>query len=358
MARAGARDEAAGRGQDHHLARSPRTFPEAGTYVFEVWAKGPSGSQLVDRQGGKTFDLSPAWTRYSYQFDMPTEGRRRFVLEARNLQGQSVWLDDLVVYRKDGRGDLEPVSLATGRPSTVTYADGICYINGKPTFMLGFVRSDPDVVKGTPFNLSVPLELPQSPMAYLDKCAKVRSMVLGQPHSRAPRSRPKSAVLFARKYRNHPALFSYYVCDEPNHSSPSAASEPPVLARATQLLHQADPRHLTQTGVIPWCSSGVYRYRDTVDILSADQYSVRGTRDNAELWLVYRANEALRRSATDGQVNIFIPLAPRNITHEENWAQAYMCVAAGAGGILWFPFEHALRQLGGFPGTRQGTAFH
>ncbi|MFC1715837.1 hypothetical protein ACFL6S_19365 [Candidatus Poribacteria bacterium] len=78
-----------------------------------------------------------------------------------------------------------------------------------------------------------------------------------------------------------------------------------------------------------------------MDILSADRYAIRGTRDNTELWTVHRANMAMKLSATDGQVNIFTPLARENITREENWAQAYMCVAAGAGGIMWFHFGGA-----------------
>jgi hypothetical protein len=50
---------------------------------------------------------------------------------------------------------------------------------------------------------------------------------------------------------------------------------------------------------------------------------------------------AMKTSATDGQVNLFTPLARADITREENWAQAYMCVAAGAGGIMWFHFPGA-----------------
>ncbi|MFC1715839.1 hypothetical protein ACFL6S_19375 [Candidatus Poribacteria bacterium] len=47
-----------------------RTFPESGTYVMEVWAKGPDGSQFVDYSGNMVFDLSPEWEKYSYEFQM------------------------------------------------------------------------------------------------------------------------------------------------------------------------------------------------------------------------------------------------------------------------------------------------
>ena len=318
-----------------------RTFPRAGTYVCEFWAKGPAGSKFIDHSGQKDFALTPQWKKYSYEFGMSAGGTRRFVLEVQNLQGKSAFLDDFVVYLKGAEGSLEPVSRARGKPTVVTYADGICYINGKPTFMLGFLRSNPEALRGTPFNFCAPSELLQPDMALLDKCAEYGLWTCVNLTATLRAVAPDNVVHFAEKYKNHPALFSYYLCDEPDHFSPSATSEAPVIARATQLLHEADPNHPTHCLVIPWCASNIYRYRDTVDILSADRYAVRGTKDNTELWTVYQANEAVRRSAADGQPNIFTPLAGRGITREENWGQAYMCVAAGAGGIMWFEFGGA-----------------
>lgn len=318
-----------------------RTFPRAGTYVMEFWAKGPAGAVFADHSGNQTFPLTPEWKKYSYEFSMSAGGTRRFVLEMQNLQGQSAWLDDLVVYLKGATGNLEPVSQAKGEPKVVTYADGVCYVNGKPTFILGFLRSDPDKLRGTPFNLCAPQELLQPTMEFLDQCAQYDLLTCVNLTATTRAVAPDNVLSFAEKYKNHPALFSYYLCDEPNHASPSACSEAPVMARATQLLHQADPNHLTHTLVIPWCSSAVYRFRDTVDILSGDTYVVRGTKDNAGLWGVYNSSEAFRRSATEGQPFIFTPMASATITREENWGQAYMCLAAGAGGIMWFEFDGA-----------------
>ena len=318
-----------------------RTFPRAGTYVTEFWSKGPTGCQFIDHSGGNTVELTPQWKKYTHEFRISAGGVRRFVLEVRNLQGQSVWLDDFVVYMKDEPDSLEPISTAKGLPSVVTHADGICYINDEPTFMLGFLRGDPEVLKGTPFNFCAPQELLQPEVGFLDKCAEYGLWTCVNLTATLRAVAPDNAVYFAEKYKDHPALFSYYLCDEPDHASPSATSEAPVLARATQLLHEADPNHPTQALVIPWCASNIYRYRDTVDILSADRYAVKGVKDNDELWTVYRANVAMRESAVDGEVNIFTPLARGDITREENWAQAYMCIAAGAGGIMWFHFDAA-----------------
>ena len=318
-----------------------RTFPRAGTYVCEFWAKGPAGSKFVDHSGSKTFQLTPQWKDYSYEFTMSAGGTRRFVLEVQNLQGKSAFLDDFVVYLKGGGGSLEPVSRARGKPSVVTYADGICYINGKATFMLGFLRSKPEALKGTPFNFCAPSELLQPDMALLDKCAEYGLYTSVNLTATLRAIAPDNAIYFAQKYKNHPALFSYYLCDEPDHASPSATSEAPVIARATQVLHEADPNHPTHALIIPWCASNIYRYRDTVDILSVDRYAVSGTKENDQLWTVYRAAMAVKLSGTEGQPNIFTPLAGRGITREENWGQAYMCIVAGAGGIMWFEFGGA-----------------
>ena len=318
-----------------------RTFPQDGTYVMEFWAKGPAGALFVDHSGQQNFPLTPEWKKYSYEFTMSAGTTRRFVLEMQNLRGQSAWLDDLVVYLKGAAKDLEPVSQAKGGPKVVTYADGVCYVNGKPTLILGFLRSDPERLRGTPFNLCAPQELLQPTMEFLDRCAEYNLLTCVNLTATLRAVAPDNVTYFAEKYKNHPALFSYYLCDEPNHASPSACSEAPVMARATQLLHQADPNHLTHTIVIPWCASAVYRFRDTVDILGGDTYVVRGTKDNSELWGVYNSCEAFRRSATEGQPCIFTPIASARITREENWAQAYMCLVAGAGGIMWFEFGDA-----------------
>ena len=127
---------------------------------------------------------------------------RRFVLEAQNLQGKSAWLDDFVVYLKDGQANLEPVSKAKGAPSVVTYADGICYINGKPTFMLGFLRSDPDVLKGTPFNFCAPPELVQPDIQLMDKCAEYGLWTSVNLTATLRAVAPDNAVYFAEKYKN------------------------------------------------------------------------------------------------------------------------------------------------------------
>ena len=80
-----------------------------------------------------------------------------------------------------------------------------------------------------------------------------------------------------------------------------------MLARAREIIAEIDPNHLTQATVIPWCSSNLYRFRDVVDFAGGDRYAIHGTKDNDELWTVWRANETLRRSAVDGEVNIFTP---------------------------------------------------
>ncbi len=116
-----------------------------------------------------------------------------------------------------------------------------------------------------------------------------------------------------------------------------------MQAQAREVIRQIDPDHPTQNTIIPWNPAAIYRFRDAVDISGGDRYVVKGTKDNEDLWQVWQTNETFRRSALDGEPNIFIPLASHvgKITREESWAQAYMCIVGGAGGILWFEFEGA-----------------
>lgn len=320
---------------------APRTFERAGTYVVSYWVKGPSGATFVDHSANLRVPLSESWQKVQYEIEMQAGDQRRFVLEAADLAGKPAWLDDFTVCLKGAEGDIEPVSQAKGRPTVVTYADGICYVNGKPTFMMGFMRADPERLRGTPFNFCFPGELTQPDMSFLDRCAELGLLTSVNLTAVLRAIAPEAAARFARKYKDHPALFSYYLCDEPNHGSPSAVAEAPVLARAREVIRGTDPNHPTQATIIPWCSSAIYRFRDVLDIAGGDRYAVKGTKDNDELWTVWRANETFRRSALDGEVNIFVPLASSNITREENWAQAYMCIVGGAGGILWFEFGGA-----------------
>jgi len=320
---------------------SPRTLERARTYVVTYWVKGPARATFVDHSASLRTALGEEWKKVQYELQMEAGGTRRFVLEVTDLGGRSAWLDDFTVCLKGAQGDIEPASQAKGAPTVVTWADGICYINGKPTFIMGFMRSEPERLKGTPFNFCFPGEVTQPDIRFLDRCADLGLLTSVNLTAVMRAIAPEAAARFARRYKDHPALFSYYLCDEPNHGSPSAVAEPPVLARAREVIRQIDPNHPTQATIIPWCASAVYRFRDVLDIAGGDEYAVKGTKDNDELWTVWRANETFRRSALDGEVNIFIPLASSNITREESWAQAYMCIVGGAGGILWFEFDGA-----------------
>ncbi len=318
-----------------------RAFPQAGAYLVSYWVKGPSGAVCVDYASHRRTPLTPRWQHVTYELPLAAGETQRFVQGLEQLGGRSAWLDDFTVSLKGGTGNLEEVSHAAGPPTTVTWADGICYVNGKPTFILGFMRARPEKLRGTPFNYCFPAELAQPDMRFLDTCAEYGLLTSVNLTGVTRALAPEAAGWFAKKYRNHPALFSYYLCDEPDHASPAACAEPPVLARAREEIRKLDPAHPTQATIIPWCSSNLYSFRDVLDISGGDCYVVRGTPDNADLWEVWRANEALHRSALDGEVNIFIPRASSDITREENWAQAYMCLVGGAGGILWYEFEGA-----------------
>ena len=47
-----------------------------------------------------------------------------------------------------------------------------------------------------------------------------------------------------------------------------------MLARTREAIRAIDPNHPTQTTIIPWNSSAVYRFRDVVDVSGGDEIAV------------------------------------------------------------------------------------
>ena len=287
--------------------------------------KGHAGQTFVN--GDHLTPLTSDWQRVEYELPMRAGERHRFVLKVDNLGGRSAWLDDFTVRLKGGAGDLEPVSRAKGKPTVVTWADGICYVNGKPTFLLGFMRGDPERLAGTPFNFCFPGELTQPDMGYLDRCAELGLLTSVNLTATTRALAPNAAAALCASTRNIPR------CSVTTSAmSRTTAVHPPFRSRPCrrerEVIRQIDPDHPTQNTIIPWNPAAIYRFRDAVDISGGDRYVVKGTKDNEDLWQVWQTDETFRRSALDGEPNIFIPLASHvgKITREESWAQAYMCI--------------------------------
>ncbi len=150
-------------------------------------------------------------------------------------------------------------------------------------------------------------------------------------------------------YGEHPALFGYYIRDEPNHR----LFEP--LGQIRDELERRDPEHLAYINLFPTYASvaqlGTPTYGDHVErymqmvrprVLSYDHYALR--RDGSlrpdyyeNLQIIREA--ALRHGAQPWQIVLSMAhLAYRDPTEGEMRWQVYTSLAAGMKGIMYFTY--------------------
>lgn len=117
-------------------------------------------------------------------------------------------------------------------------------------------------------------------MAYLDLCAQlgikvnynVCSLAGSQGVGLNQQATPEEKLAALReevmRVKDHPALLSYYIADEPDGQGVS----PEVLKQSYDLIHELDPYHPVSVVIIS--SLPARRYADTYDIIMADPYPV------------------------------------------------------------------------------------
>ena len=186
-----------------------------------------------------------------------------------------------------------------------------------------------------------------------------------------PKRREQLDALIARVAK-HPALYSYYIIDEPN------ASQFPALGRLVAYLRQCDPAHLAYINLFPTYASNeqlgtqgdvatAYRehlrlYVEQVKpaLISYDHYQFR-LKDDSDQYFLNLA--MIRRAAQDAampflnivQACTWAPTAMRVPNANELRYLVYSTLAYGAQGISYYVYACANHQgsivgLDGTPG--------
>lgn len=243
--------------------------------------------------------------------------------------------------------------------------NGTLIVNGLPFIPFGFYSYSPvyptlpeeEVVKG--FNLMSPYQKItkktfKQRKAYMDRCAalgiKVNYNLLsvaggGGVGSKMKVSQEKRRELLTREilaFRNHPALLSWYIADEPV----GQGKPPEPLIETYKLIKKLDPYHpVTMVFMTP---SQAWRYAGAMDIVMADPYPI----PNAPVTVVEKVTRSLEKA--------FYPekplwIAPQAFGGNENWkreptpgelrAMTYLALINGARGIQYF----VRKGLNGFP---------
>jgi|GEM_PF-22297 len=164
--------------------------------------------------------------------------------------------------------------------------------DGLPFFPFGFycrpVENLPEQEVTHGFNMIGPYQsnLPNTlaeRKAYMDRCAQVGIKVqysinslIGSGHNGAKgldmTDEEKEQLLRSEiiAFRDHPALLSWYMNDEPDGQGRPAA----LLEKAYNLIHELDPYHpISEVFMLP---SKFSQYRNTMDIAMTDPYPIPG----------------------------------------------------------------------------------
>ena len=242
---------------------------------------------------------------------------------------------------------------------------GTLIVRGLPFIPFGFYTYSPvyptlpeeEVVKG--FNMISPYQKIKKQTfkqrkAYMDRCAALGMRVNynllsvageGGVRSKMNVSEEKKRKLLIREilaFRNHPALLSWYIADEPV----GQGKPPEPLIETYQLVKKLDPYHpVTMVFMTP---SQAWRYAGAMDIIMADPYPI----PNASVTTVENISRLLEKA--------FYPdkplwIVPQTFGGGENWKRepipseirvmTYLALINGARGIQYFIREG----LNGFP---------
>jgi hypothetical protein len=245
----------------------------------------------------------------------------------------AIYLDDVALLPEGGAPAAAEEKAPEGKPSIVTVKGRVTAVNGKPFFPIGFYGDDPAALAGTPFNF---ITGGGEPGPTLDQCRKLGIMTHVALEGLARAHVPESAPLVVRRHKDHPALFGWYICDEPDHSRWNV---PPAEIRFIhKLLQKEDPNHPTWIVVMPWADSNLYQYAGTCGILSSDVYPDMGKKP-VDVLSIAKAVDVMM-AAHPGPVWI-VPLSDPKASPGEQTAMTYLAIAHGATGIVHWELKSA-----------------
>jgi hypothetical protein len=293
---------------------------------------------ITENPRSERFDVPSQWTKYEYDVKVVKE-IGPLALYFFNVGGGTLLIDGVSLI-KEGEKPIEEKAPPKGKPSKVEIREGRVLLNGKPFFPLGFYNAEPEALKDTGFNLICRDPGPGTPgRDFLDRCEKNGIFLSVNLEGVLRAHLPWQAPEAIKPLMDHPAVFAWYTCDEPDHSQWNVP--PPEMRLATQLIHKVDPDHPTWTVVMPWADSNIYQYADTVDIIATDMYPIMGY--NREVIRVGQATDVLRRAVKWQRPVFMVTESTAQATPEEEYAMTYLAITHGANGILYWNYEDARR---------------
>ncbi|HID08388.1 MAG TPA: hypothetical protein EYP10_14720, partial [Armatimonadetes bacterium] len=310
-------------------------------WQFEGQGREGAGLSYAIREnyGSKRFDVPTRWTKYEYRVKVVRDVGP-LAIYFYSVGGGILFIDAVSLVREGEVTEAVATPRQPMKPSKVEIRGTVTYVNGKPFFPIGFYNAEPESLRGTGFNFICRDPGPGMPgLEFLDHCYANGIMVSINMEGIMRAHLPWQAPELIEPFKNHPAVFGWYVCDEPDH--PRWTVPPPEMRLATSLLHRTDPNHPTWTVVMPWADSNIYQYADTVDIIATDMYPIADY--NRQLIRVAHATDVLRRAVKWERPVWMVTEATSKATPQEEYAMTYLAVTHGANGIIYWNFNSARR---------------
>ncbi len=316
-------------GADVYTLRFVARATEPSTIRFGVIY--PGGQMMRDA------DVSRQWQTFDLTVPSSLDGDWRVYLMSTGTA--TVYFDEVtLVGSKTEAGPEDALPKALGPPAKVELKNGHTYLNGEPFFALGMYRATPENLKGTAFNVIPGWASPGAGL--LNDCTANGIYALPDLTGVMRGHLPQQVTAVARPIMDHPAVFAWYVCDEPDHQR--WAVPPDEMRLAKRLLAETDPNHPTCAVVMSWAESNLYRYADTVDILMTDVYPM-GEKHTADLHRIADATAIMRRAVRDERPIWTVIQATGQGTPEEHVAAAWLAIVEGADGLFFWEYEDAVR---------------
>lgn len=306
-------------------------------------AKAEASPEITQNRGSPRFDVPSRWEKLEYEVKVAKGGDVRLYIFS--VGGGTLFVDAVSLVREGEEKPTDGRIKAKMKPSRVEIRGRAVFVNGKPFFAIGIYGANPEALKGTGFNFIVtdivggagePADL-----GFLDRCYENGLMVSfglsGLLRAHLPWQAPKAI----EELKDHPAVLSWYVCDEPDHARWTVP--PPEVRLASTMLRQADPNHLTWAVVMPWADSNIYQYADTVDIISTDEYSFNDYANYKPSPIAHliRTIGVLKRAVKNERPVWLVMEAFGKVKPEQMVASTYVALTQDINGIIYFSFEGA-----------------
>lgn len=231
---------------------------------------------------------------------------------------------------------------------------GSLIVDNRPFFPFGFYCGPVGNLPGTevvhgfnmigPYQDNLPKNYPTR-KAYMDRCAQVGVRVqygvnslIGSGHngSKGLNLTDAEKLNILKKeviaFRDHPALLSWYINDEPD----GQGRPPAILEQAYRLIHQLDPYH--PISIVFMMPQKANDFRNTMDIAMTDPYPIPGPPD--------KVMDDLDKYIDAYRYQKSVWLVPQAFGAQEMWTReptaheirlmTYMGLISGAKGIQYY----------------------